>query len=131
MPRACRGSVALPGLLCDVAGTDVRHARLGSLPALLCWAIRTGGRLRGACDAPARAHARAGPNLRTMDEFHFASDLLAVTVRAQGAELCSLVHARYGEMLWQAAPIWPQHAPNLFPIVGQLAGDVLRHAGAT
>jgi galactose mutarotase-like enzyme len=66
-----------------------------------------------------------------MDEFHFASEVLAVTVNAQGAELTSLVHTRYGEMLWQAEPIWPQHAPNLFPIVGQLAGDVLRHAGAT
>jgi galactose mutarotase-like enzyme len=66
-----------------------------------------------------------------MDEFHFASDVLAITVKAQGAEVCSLVHARYGEMLWQADPIWPQHAPNLFPIVGQLAGDVLRHDGAT
>jgi galactose mutarotase-like enzyme len=66
-----------------------------------------------------------------MDEFHFASDVLAVTVNAQGAELTSLVHSRYGEVLWQAEPIWPQHAPNLFPIVGQLAGDVLRHDGAT
>lgn len=66
-----------------------------------------------------------------MDEFHFASDVLAVTVNAQGAELRSLVDERYGEMLWQAEPIWPQHAPNLFPIVGQLAGDVLRHGGAT
>jgi len=66
-----------------------------------------------------------------MDEFHFASDLLAVTVNAQGAELTSLVHTRCGEVLWQAEPIWPQHAPNLFPIVGQLARDVLRHDGAT
>jgi galactose mutarotase-like enzyme len=66
-----------------------------------------------------------------MEEFHFASDLLAITVKSQGAELCSLVQASYGEVLWQAGPIWPQHAPNLFPIVGQLAGDVLRHGGAT
>ncbi|MGD0473426.1 MAG: aldose 1-epimerase family protein [Candidatus Velthaea sp.] len=66
-----------------------------------------------------------------MDEFHFAGDQLAVTVKAQGAELRSLVHARFGEMLWQAGPIWPQHAPNLFPIVGQLAGDTYRYGGAT
>jgi galactose mutarotase-like enzyme len=105
--------------------------RLGRDRCRRCFARRSERQLRLACAAPARARGRAGPNLRTMDEFHFASDLLAVTVRAQGAELCSLVHARYGEMLWQAAPIWPQHAPNLFPIVGQLAGDVLRHAGAT
>ncbi len=35
----------------------------------------------------------------------------------------------YGELLWQAEPIWPQHAPNLFPIVGQLPGDTLLHDG--
>ncbi len=32
-------------------------------------------------------------------------------------------------MLWQAEPVWPQHAPVLFPIVGQLPGDVLLHDG--
>jgi galactose mutarotase-like enzyme len=66
-----------------------------------------------------------------MDPYRFASDVLDVAVDAQGAELISLVHARHGEMLWQAGPVWPQHAPNLFPIVGQLAGDELHHNGAT
>ncbi len=54
---------------------------------------------------------------------------LAVTVLAQGAEPCSLHHASAGEMLWQAGPAWPRHAPVLFPVVGRLNGDVLRHAG--
>ena len=66
-----------------------------------------------------------------MDEVHLADDQLAVKVKAQGAELCSLLHAQFGELLWQAQPVWPQHAPNLFPIVGQLAGDTLRSNGAT
>ncbi len=66
-----------------------------------------------------------------MDDYTFGNDRLTVMVRAQGAELCSLAHARLGEMLWPALPVWPQHAPNLFPIVGQLVGDTLRHAGAT
>ena len=58
-----------------------------------------------------------------------ASDSLSVTVAATGAELSSLRHRDYGEMLWQAEPIWPQHAPNLFPIVGQLPDDTLLHDG--
>jgi galactose mutarotase-like enzyme len=65
-----------------------------------------------------------------MDDYRISSDRLTVTVKAQGAELCSLVDGRFGEMLWQAEPIWPAHAPNLFPIVGQLTGDVLRSNGA-
>ena len=34
-------------------------------------------------------------------------------------------------MLWQAEPIWPRHAPVLFPIVGRLKDDTLRHNGRT
>lgn len=59
------------------------------------------------------------------------TDRLTVTVNAQGAEVHSIRHARYGEVLWQAGDSWPQHAPNLFPIVGQLAGDTLRSGGGT
>ena len=40
---------------------------------------------------------------------------LSATVKADGAELCSLCNAAGEEMLWQAAPIWPRHAPVLFP----------------
>jgi galactose mutarotase-like enzyme len=57
------------------------------------------------------------------------SDSLEVTVRSAGAQLSSIRHTRYGEFLWQAEPIWPQHAPNLFPIVGELRDDVLLHNG--
>ena len=32
-------------------------------------------------------------------------------------------------MLWQAGPVWPRHAPVLFPIVGRLKDDRLRHQG--
>ena len=32
-------------------------------------------------------------------------------------------------MLWQARPVWPRHAPVLFPIVGRLKDDTLRHEG--
>ena len=50
-------------------------------------------------------------------------------MNALGAQLTSLRHRDYGELLWQAEPAWPQHAPNLFPIVGQLPGDTLMHDG--
>ena len=62
------------------------------------------------------------------DRHTITADGLSATVLALGAELCSLVSA-HGEMLWQAGPAWPRHAPVLFPIVGRLAGDVLRHDG--
>ena len=49
--------------------------------------------------------------------------------RAQGAELISLTHDG-AERIWQADPaVWGWHAPNLFPIVGALAGDKLHHKG--
>ena len=54
---------------------------------------------------------------------------LSATVKADGAELCSLRDVEDEELLWQAEPIWPRHAPVLFPIVGRLKGDVLRHRG--
>ena len=53
---------------------------------------------------------------------------LSVTVNPQGAELSSL-RCDGVELLWQAGPAWRRHAPVLFPIVGRLAGDTLRHRG--
>ena len=47
-----------------------------------------------------------------------------------GAELQTL---RLGglDLLWEAGPLWPRHAPLLFPIVGALQGEVLHHHGNT
>lgn len=53
---------------------------------------------------------------------------LTAAVKAHGAELCSLRHDGT-EFIWQAGPDWPRHAPLLFPIVGRLANDELRHKG--
>lgn len=65
-----------------------------------------------------------------MSELHrFGSQGLTTAVSAEGAELRSLRDASGGEWLWQAGPAWPRHAPVLFPLVGRLPGDVLRHAG--
>jgi galactose mutarotase-like enzyme len=64
-----------------------------------------------------------------MDRHSLSNGTLSATVKADGAELCSLRDAAGEEMLWQAAPIWPRHAPVLFPIVGRLKDDTLRHDG--
>ena len=50
-------------------------------------------------------------------------------IARQGAELTAL---RLGgkDLLWDAGPLWPRQAPLLFPVVGALTGDTLRHRGA-
>jgi len=57
------------------------------------------------------------------------SAYLTVIVKSDGAELCSLRDAAGQELLWQAGPEWPHHAPNLFPIVGALKGKEYRYNG--
>jgi len=57
------------------------------------------------------------------------SAYLTVTVQTDGAELCSLCDSTGQELLWQAGPEWPHHAPNLFPIVGELSGGAYLHEG--
>jgi galactose mutarotase-like enzyme len=57
------------------------------------------------------------------------NDKISVTIKADGAELCSLKNGQGLELLWQAGPAWPRHAPVLFPIVGRLKNDQLRHRG--
>lgn len=65
------------------------------------------------------------------DTVEIASDTLRATIAARGAELVQLGTASGTEVLWQGTEPWPRHAPNLFPIVGMLAHDTLRHAGNT
>jgi galactose mutarotase-like enzyme len=66
-----------------------------------------------------------------MDRHVLSNGTLSATVKADGAELCSLRDAAGEEILWQAAPIWPRHSPVLFPIVGRLKNDTLLHEGRT
>ena len=58
-------------------------------------------------------------------------DGISATIVAQGAELVSLQNTDGLELLWQAGPDWRRHSPVLFPIVGRLKGDQLRHQGRT
>ncbi|WBL80358.1 aldose 1-epimerase family protein [Bradyrhizobium xenonodulans] len=67
----------------------------------------------------------------TDDTHTIRSSTLTATIKAQGAELCSLKDGDGTEFIWQAGPAWPRHAPLLFPIVGRLANDELRHRGKT
>jgi galactose mutarotase-like enzyme len=61
------------------------------------------------------------------DRHTISSHGVTATVLVLGAELCSLKTAAGLELLWQAGPEWRRHAPLLFPIVGKLKGDQLRH----
>jgi galactose mutarotase-like enzyme len=63
------------------------------------------------------------------DRHMIQADGITATIKADGAELCSLKTAGGLELVWQAGPAWPRHAPWLFPIVGRLKGDQLRHQG--
>ncbi|MGJ4995639.1 aldose 1-epimerase family protein [Bradyrhizobium sp. HKCCYLS3077] len=64
------------------------------------------------------------------DDLHtISAGGIAATIKAGGAELCSLKTPEGLELLWQAGPAWPRHAPWLFPIVGRLKDDRLHHRG--
>jgi galactose mutarotase-like enzyme len=67
-----------------------------------------------------------------IDQTHMIrNSQVAATIKRHGAELCSLKNAAGSELLWQAGPEWPRHSPLLFPIVGRLKNDELRHRGRT
>ncbi|MCP6745141.1 hypothetical protein NL531_32775, partial [Klebsiella pneumoniae] len=66
-----------------------------------------------------------------LERHGIGSGTLRAVISVQGAELQSLRDASGEEWLWQAGPAWPRHAPVLFPIVGRLPGDTMRHAGGT
>ena len=65
------------------------------------------------------------------DRHMIHGDGVSAAVLAHGAELCSLKTADGPELVWQAGPEWKRHAPLLFPIVGKLKGDQLRHRSAS
>jgi galactose mutarotase-like enzyme len=65
------------------------------------------------------------------DQHILRSSGIATTIKADGAELCSLRNAEGKELLWQAGEVWPRHSPLLFPIIGRLKNDELHHRGKT
>lgn len=67
----------------------------------------------------------------TDDRHILQSSGITATIKADGAELCSLRNAEGKELLWQAGEAWPRHSPLLFPIIGRLKNDELHHRGTT
>jgi galactose mutarotase-like enzyme len=65
----------------------------------------------------------------SQEQHTIQGDGVTAIIAADGAELISLKDSRGVELLWQAGPLWPRHAPILFPIVGRLKNDELRHRG--
>jgi galactose mutarotase-like enzyme len=63
------------------------------------------------------------------DQHIIHGDGVTARILAHGAELCSLKTDAGTELLWQAGPEWPRHAPMLFPIIGKLKNDTLCHRG--
>jgi len=66
-----------------------------------------------------------------MEQLTLHADGISATIVGQGAELVSLRHADSTELLWQAGPARRPPSPGLFPNVGRLKGDQLRHRGQT
>jgi galactose mutarotase-like enzyme len=64
-----------------------------------------------------------------VDRHQLDNGRISAVIKADGAELCSLRGTDGVELLWQAGPVWPRHAPVLFPIVGRLKDDRLLHDG--
>ncbi|MCB9252461.1 MAG: aldose 1-epimerase family protein [Flavobacteriales bacterium] len=55
------------------------------------------------------------------DTYHIFSGDYKVSFYSKGAELNSFQHLPTStEFIWQAGPLWPRHAPVLFPFVGRL-----------
>lgn len=65
------------------------------------------------------------------ERFTIETSGVSAEIALAGGELVGLRDAGGSELLWQAGPKWPRHAPVLFPIVGRLAGDALHHGGRT
>ena len=59
------------------------------------------------------------------------NDLLQISVKETGAELCSIKSLKtQKEYIWQALPeVWAAHAPNLFPVIGCLKDDGFLYKG--
>ena len=65
-----------------------------------------------------------------MGVYEIAGDLLRVSVKTAGGELCRLRTASGLDLLWDGDPaVWGRQAPTLFPVVGALKGGQLRHKG--
>ncbi|NJX14231.1 aldose 1-epimerase family protein [Tamlana crocina] len=65
--------------------------------------------------------------------FSIKNDLLSISVKKTGAELCKITSVKHGtEFMWDANPdVWSSFAPNLFPIIGALKNNTYIFEGQT
>lgn len=62
--------------------------------------------------------------------YDISGDKLKAQVRTAGGELCRLATVSGLELLWDGDPaVWGRFAPTLFPIVGALKDNRMRHHG--
>ncbi|GLB49812.1 aldose 1-epimerase family protein [Neptunitalea lumnitzerae] len=55
---------------------------------------------------------------------------LTVTIKTEGAEICSITDQNGTEYMWDANPdVWSSHAPVLFPIIGSLKDKHFTYEG--
>ena len=66
-----------------------------------------------------------------MERYTIKNKNFQVTIKKEGAELCSFKSLKSNiEYIWKGDPdIWGEHAPNLFPIVGNLKGGTFIFEG--
>jgi len=65
-----------------------------------------------------------------MDSCTIQNLFLKAAIKARGAEVCEFQTLAGLDLFWDGDPsVWSRHAPHLFPVVGRLKGDILRHNG--
>jgi len=65
-----------------------------------------------------------------MDIHHLSLEGCEASISRRGAELQALCIGGL-DLLWNAGPLWPRHAPLLFPVVGGLKNDAFHHHEGT
>lgn len=70
-------------------------------------------------------------NIRQM--FQLTNNVLKISVKPKGAELCEIASVQNNnQFMWHADPdIWGSYAPNLFPIIGSMKNDQYTFKGQT
>lgn len=59
-----------------------------------------------------------------------SNNFLTVSIKKEGAEICSIINSEGTEYMWDANPaVWGSHAPVLFPIIGSLKNKQFIYKG--
>lgn len=59
--------------------------------------------------------------MKVLKKISISNEYLNVTIKKEGAEICSITNSEGIEYMWDANPdVWGSHAPVLFPVIGGL-----------